>query len=193
MESAIATARDAGDTLGGVVEVVATGVVPGLGSYVHWDRRLDGRLAQAVLATHAIKAFEIGLGFAQSALAGSKVHDPIARAAGHEPGSHYVRTTNNAGGLEGGVTNGAPIILRAAMKPISTLRQSMPSVNMATGEPESAKYERSDVCAVPAAGVVLEAAVCFVLAQAHLEKFGGDAMEEILANLEAYRRYLAER
>ncbi len=193
MVAAIAAAREAGDTLGGVLEIVADGLVPGVGSYVQWDRRLDGLLAQAVLATHAIKACEIGLGFAQAARAGSQVHDHIARASSDAEGSHYTRPTNNAGGLEGGVTNGEPLVVRAAMKPISTLKQAMPSVNMQTGEAESAKYERSDVCAVPAAGVVLEAAVAFVLARAYSEKFGGDAIEEVRENLAAYRQYLATR
>lgn len=175
-----------GDTLGGVVGVVARGVPPGLGSYVQWDQRLDGQLAQAVMAVQAVKAVVIGAGLEVALGPGSQAHDPIV------PGTRGLRrTSNHAGGLEGGVTNGEDLILRAYMKPIATLRDPLPSVNLATLQPQPAAYERSDVTAVPALGVILENAVAFVLARAFLAKFGGDHMNDVRAAFEAYRQRLA--
>jgi chorismate synthase len=188
MRAEILAAAHAGDTLGGVIEVVAMGVVPGLGTYAQWDRRLDGRLAQAAMSVQAIKAVEIGEGWSAAAARGSGVHDAIAYVDGD-----YARASNRAGGLEGGVTNGEPLVLRAAMKPISTLRRALASVDVRTHEAAPANTERSDVCAVPAAGVVLEAMVCLTLADALLEKLGGDSMRELLRNLDGYRGQLAGR
>ncbi|MCR4419638.1 MAG: chorismate synthase [Clostridia bacterium] len=187
MMAAIDRAREEGDTLGGVFEVVAWGIPPGLGSYAHWDRRLDGRLAQALMSIPGIRGVEIGLGFAAASRPGSEVHDPIF----WEPGRGFSRGSNHAGGLEGGVTNGEPLVLRAAMKPIPTLARPLASVDLRDRKPVSAAYERSDVCAVPAASVVGEAMAALVLADALLEKVGGDHLEELKLNLENYRRYLA--
>ena len=171
-------ARRARDTLGGIFEVQVLGAPVGLGSYVHWDRRLDGRLAQAVMSIQAIKGVEIGTGFANAALPGTRVHDAIV------PGSDGIRRpTNRAGGLEGGVTNGQPVIVRAAMKPISTTLTPMRSTDLRTGEEALAQYQRSDITAVPAASVVGEAMVAFVIADACLEKLGGDSMDEILGRM----------
>jgi chorismate synthase len=178
-------AKAAGDTLGGVVEVVVLGAPVGLGSYVHWDRRLDGRLAQAVMSIQAFKGVEIGLGFAAARLPGSQVHDEI----GYEKGG-FLRRSNRAGGLEGGMTNGEAIVIRGAMKPIPTLYQPLQTVDLVTKETFAATVERSDVCAVPAAAVVAEAVVAIELAEAVLEKFGGDAMEEVQENLAAYLRHV---
>jgi chorismate synthase len=178
-------AKAAGDTLGGVVEVVVLGAPVGLGSYVHWDRRLDGRLAQAVMSIQAFKGVEIGLGFAAARLPGSRVHDEI----GYEKGG-FLRRSNRAGGLEGGMTNGEAIVIRGAMKPIPTLYQPLQTVDLGTKEAFAATVERSDVCAVPAAAVVAEAVVAIELAEAVLEKFGGDAMEEVQENLAAYLRHV---
>ncbi|MNL26960.1 Chorismate synthase [compost metagenome] len=163
--------RSAGDTLGGVIEVVATGLPVGLGSYAHWDRRLEGLLAQALMSIPAIKGVEVGLGFEAARRPGSQVHDPFY------PG--FERRTNRAGGLEGGVTNGQPLVLRLAMKPIPTLIHPLPSVHLDTGEAVEAHFERSDVCAVPAAGVVAEAMVRWTLASALLDKLGGDSLAEV--------------
>lgn len=163
--------RSAGDTLGGVVEVVVEGLPVGLGTYAQWDRRLDGLLAQALMSIPAVKGVEVGLGFAAARLTGSEVHDPFY------PG--FRRETNHAGGLEGGMTNGQPLVLRAAMKPIPTLIHPLPSVSLDTGEAVSAHFERSDVCALPAMGVVAEAMVRWVLANCLLEKLGGDSLSEI--------------
>lgn len=179
MVALINTTGKGGDSLGGVVEVVATGLPVGLGSYVQWDRRLDGRLAQAVMSIPAIKGVEIGLGFGCAALPGSQVHDVFL--------SGFMRPTNNAGGLEGGATNGQPLVMRAAMKPISTLRKPLDSLTFPAGEPAAAHFERADVCAVPAAGVIAEAMVAWVLADAMLEKGGGDSLEEWLAHWAATR------
>ena len=188
MRKAIDAARVAGDTVGGVIEVIAAGVCPGLGSYVHWDRKLDGRLAAAVHSVPAIKGVEIGLGFESASRRGSQAHDPIrARRPDARRAWGYARPTNHAGGLEGGVTNGEPVVLRAAMKPLSTLMKPLPSVDMRTRRSARAAVERSDVCAVPAAGVVLEAVVALVLADAYREKFGGDTMADARA---AHRHYL---
>ncbi|MDH3271620.1 MAG: chorismate synthase [Gemmatimonadota bacterium] len=186
-------AKDAGDTLGGVFEVVATGVPVGLGSYVSWDRKLDGRLAQAILSIQAVKGVELGSGFVNALRTGSDVHDAIVRAEEKPRTGGIGRASNRAGGLEGGVTTGEPLVVRGAMKPISTLRTRLPSVDLRDGAAGDAAVERSDVCAVPAAGVVGEAMVALVLADAVLEKFGGDSVGEVLRNLEAYITYLAER
>ena len=188
MRAAILAASHDGDTLGGIVEAVAVGVVPGLGTYVQWDRRLDGRLAQAALSIPAIKAVEVGDGWSAAGLRGSAVHDAI----GHD-GERFTRATNRAGGLEGGVTNGQPLVLRAAMKPISTLRRALPSADLRTHAAVSANTERSDVCAVPAAGVVLEAMLCLTLAGEYLDTFGGDALADTVRNLEGYRARVARR
>ncbi|MBI4537905.1 MAG: chorismate synthase [Gemmatimonadetes bacterium] len=187
-------ARDDGDTLGGIFEVVVTGVPVGLGSYVAWDRRLDGRLAGALLSIQAIKGVEIGLGFRGARLRGSQVHDPILGDLASRRAGGYRRATNHAGGLEGGVTTGEPLVLRCAMKPISTLvKKRLPSVDLRTGEPGEAAVERSDVCALPAAAVVGEAMAALVMADAVLEKFGGDSLGEARRNFDAYLAYLCER
>jgi chorismate synthase len=185
MMAAIDRAKLDGDSLGGVVEVVALGLPPGLGSHVHWDRRLDGRLAGAMMSIQAFKGVEIGAGFGAARSPGSRVHDEIF----HEKGQ-VIRRTNRAGGLEGGMTNGAPLVVRGAMKPIPTLYQPLQTIDLKTKEAFAATVERSDVCAVPAAAVVAEAVVCIELASAILEKFGGDAMEEIRENLAAYQRHV---
>lgn len=177
MIAAIDAARDAGDTLGGAFEVIVHGLPPGLGSYVQWDRKLDGRLAQAVMCIHAIKGVGIGLGPEAAMRPGSCVHDEILAPAGD--GTAPVRPTNNAGGMEGGVTNGQDVRVTGFMKPISTLMKPLRSLDLATLAEAPAAIERSDVCAVPAAAVVGEAMVGFVLADAFLEKFGGDSIEEI--------------
>ena len=186
-------AKEEGDTLGGVFEVVATGLPVGLGSYVSWDRKLDGRLAGAMMSIHAIKGVEIGLGFEAARRPGSAVHDPIVADESAGSGGGFGRASNGAGGLEGGVTSGAPLVVRAAMKPISTLRKRLPSVDLRDGAPADAAVERSDVCAVPAAAVVGEAMVALVLADAVLEKFGADSMSELTRNFEGYLAYLAAR
>ncbi|MDA8029361.1 MAG: chorismate synthase [Nitrospiraceae bacterium] len=180
MVEEIRSAKKAGDTLGGVFEVRATGLPVGLGSYSQWDQRLDGRLAQALLSIQAIKGVEIGLGFEAARLPGSRVHDPILRK-----GEGLVRSSNGSGGLEGGVTNGSPLVVRAAMKPIATLYTPLPSVDLRTGEESPASVERSDICAVPAASVVGEAMVCLILAQAFSDKIGGDSVEEVMAHFQA--------
>ena len=179
-------AREAGDSLGGIFEIRVYGLPPGLGSYVHWDRRLDGRLAGALMSVQAIKGVEIGLGFAGAALPGSQVHDEIFYS--REKG--FYRRTNRAGGLEGGVTNGEPLVLRAAMKPIPTLYKPLRSVDLISKEPFTASVERSDVCAVPAACVVGEAVVAWEVAAACVEKFGGDTLQEMKANYRRYFEYL---
>jgi chorismate synthase len=186
MIDAIKAAQQAGDSLGGIVEVVCWGLPAGLGSHVEWDRRLDGRLALALMSIQAMKGVEVGLGFEAAARRGSEVHDPILYEGGG-----FVRPTNRAGGIEGGITNGEPIVVRAAMKPIPTLARPLPSVDLATKQAFDAQKERTDACAVPAAGVVAEAAVAFVLADELLEKTGGDSMDEVLRNLKAYRDALA--
>jgi chorismate synthase len=183
-------ARQAGDTMGGTFEVIAHDVPPGLGSHVHWDRKLDGRLAQALMSIPAIKAVGIGLGPGVAGVPGSQVHDEIVAAApGGRPGAlpGLSRPTNNAGGLEGGVTNGEDLRITAYMKPISTLMKPLRSVDLATMIESPAAIERSDVCAVPAAAVVGEAMVAIVLADAVVEKFGGDSIEELVANWKAFR------
>jgi chorismate synthase len=189
MRDAILEASHSGDTLGGVFEVIATGVVPGLGSHVQWDRRLDGRLAQALMSVQAIKGVEIGIGFEAARVRGSLVHDPIAYDAS---ASGFTRPSNRAGGIEGGITNGMPVVCRAAMKPIATLKRALSSVDVRTKESYEAAFERSDVCAVAAASVVGEAMVCTVLADAVLEKFGGDSMRELVRNADGYRAQVRE-
>jgi len=179
----ITAARKAGDTVGGVVEVIVSGLPPGLGSHVHWDRKLDGRLAQAVCSIPAVKGVEIGAAFEDAKRRGSVVHDPVS---GSSEGG-WSRTQNCAAGLEGGITNGEPVIIRAAMKPLSTLMKPLATIDIATGEAAKAAVERSDVCAVPACGVVVEAMVAFVFADAWLEKFGADCMADIEHNVERYR------
>ena len=194
MKAAIDRARNAGDTLGGRITCVAIGVPPGLGSHTQWTRKLDGRLARAVMSIQAIKGVEIGLGFGAADRPGSRVHDPIAfdESACDGPALGFVRATNHAGGLEGGMTNGAPVVVSAAMKPISTLKQPLPSVDLGTRRTEEAAYERSDVCAVPAASVVVESVVATELAAALVDRFGGDALATMKAAHEAWRRLAAD-
>jgi chorismate synthase len=182
MKAAIDTATKDGNSLGGVFVVFAEGLTPGLGSHVQWDRRLDGLLAQALMSIQAIKGVEAGMGFESARRPGSEVMDEIVKGTDGK----LARSTNNAGGIEGGMTNGMPLVMRAAMKPIPTLRRSLKSVDITTGEAVEAAYERSDVCAVPAAAVIGEAVVSSVLAGVFLEKFGGDSIGEILRNLRAY-------
>lgn len=184
-----------GDTLGGVLEVRVEGLPFGLGTHAQWDRKLDGRLAQAVMAVQAIKGVEIGLGFEAARRRGSQVHDPIHydEALKGSPSLGYVRPTNNAGGLEAGMTNGQPLVVRAAKKPISTLRKPLDSINLATKQSEAAAYERSDVCAVPAAGVILENVVAFEIAAALIEKFGGDSLQEMQARWKLFQDMASER
>jgi len=188
MIAAIRKAKSDKDTLGGIVEVRVFGLPPGLGSCFSWQQKLDGRLMQAVGSIQAFKGVEIGLGFEAAARPGSQVHDAIYfdPAQRDRPSFGFVRRTNNAGGLEGGMTNGQPLILRAAMKPISTLGQGMDSVNLKTLQPERSDYERSDICAVPAASVVAENVVAFEIARAWLDKFGGDTLREVRAAYEHY-------
>ncbi|HEX6969988.1 MAG TPA: chorismate synthase [Micromonosporaceae bacterium] len=181
MVQEVDAAKRAADTLGGVVEVLAYGVPPGLGSHVQWDRKLDARLAAALMSIQAIKGVEIGDAWTQARSRGSSAHDEIV------PTEHGVRRCNNhAGGLEGGITNGEPLRLRAAMKPISSLNRALATVDVATGEPATAINQRSDVCAVPAAAVVAESMVALVLAEAVTEKFGGDSVAELRRNLNGY-------
>ena len=194
----IDAARKAGDTLGGEVEVVARGLVVGLGSHVSWDRKLDGRLAGMLMSIPAVKAVEIGMGVEMARRPGSQVHDPIDPAAGTppaggDPRAGFRRRTNNAGGLVGGLTTGEPLVIRVAMKPISTLMSPLPTVDLATGRRASAQSERSDVTAVPAMGVIAEAVTAVVLADAMLEKFGGDSLAEMRRNFDAYVASLGAR
>lgn len=197
--AAIDAAREAGDTLGGVLEAVVTGCPIGLGSHAQWDRKLDARLALAVMSIQAIKGVEIGLGFEAARRPGSRVMDPIRYEPEHDPADRrfgFRRPSNNAGGIEGGTSNGEPIVVRAAKKPISTLAARGPSVNMATKGESPASYERSDVCAVPAASVILEAVVAFEVAAAVVERFVGSSLEAIRASMgamhELSRRHLEE-
>jgi chorismate synthase len=185
MVAEIEAAKADRDTLGGIVEVVAHGVMPGLGSHVHYDRRLDARLAGALMSIQAIKAVEVGDGFATAARRGSEAHDEI-RYDGN-----FVRDTNRAGGIEGGMSMGGPIRVRAAMKPLSNLMRALQTVDVDTKEPEQAIRERSDVCAVPAAGVVAEQMVAIVLAQEVQRKFGGDTLGDLVAAIDLYRKRLA--
>jgi chorismate synthase len=196
-------AKRAGDTLGGEVEVVARGVIVGLGSHVSWDRKLDGRLAGMLMSIPAVKAVEIGLGVEAARRPGSEVHDPIESGqaggeagrppVGGDPRGGFRRRTNNAGGLEGGITTGEPVVVRVAMKPISTLMSPLPTVDLVSGEAANAQSERSDVTAVPALGVIAEAMVALVLADAMLEKFGGDSLGEMRRNYTGYLAGLGSR
>jgi chorismate synthase len=185
----------AGDTLGGIVEVRVEGVPFGLGTHAQWDLKLDGRIAQAVMAVQAIKGVEIGLGFEAARRPGSQVHDPIHYDIAKRDTSTlgYERPTNNAGGLEAGMTNGQPLVIRAAKKPISTLRKALESVNLDTKQPESAAYERSDVCAVSAASVIVENVVAFEIARALVEKFGNDSLAEMKARYDLFLKMARER
>lgn len=188
MIPAVDAAREAGETLGGTIVVAARGVPVGLGSYVQWNEKLDGRIAQAILSIHAVKAVSIGDGVAAARRIGSEVHDAIY----FDGERRYHRETNRAGGLEGGVTNGENVIVRAYMKPISTLRRGLPSVDTETREPHRSQWERSDVTAVPACGVVCEAMLAIVLAAAMREKFGGDSLTEMKRNFDAYAEQLRQ-
>jgi chorismate synthase len=181
MVAEVDTAQKEGDTLGGVVEVLAYGLPPGLGSYTHWDRRLDARLAAAIMGIQAIKGVEIGDGFRTAARRGSAAHDELFATE-----SGIARTTDRAGGTEGGMSTGGPLRVSAAMKPISTVPHALRTVDVASGDTGAAHHQRSDVCAVPAAGIVAEAMVALVLADAVIEKFGGDSVAETRRNLEGY-------
>jgi chorismate synthase len=195
VKSLIDTVGKEGDTLGGVLEIRVDGLPVGLGTHAQWDRKLDGRIAQAVMAVQAIKGVEIGLGFEAARRRGSQVHDPILFDADavDTPSLGYARPTNNAGGLEAGITNGQPLVVRAAKKPISTLRKPLASINLSTKEPEGAEYERSDVCAVPAAGVILENVVAFSVAEALVEKFGNDSLAEMKARYDLFLQMARKR
>lgn len=181
MREAIDSAREAGETLGGAIVTIARGVPIGLGSYAHWDEKLDGRIAQAIMSVHAIKAVAIGDGIDAARRPGTEVHDPIEMG-----GEGYRRSSNRAGGLEGGVTNGEELVVRAFMKPISTTRRGLPSVDIETGEVHRSQWERSDVSAVPACSVICEAMLALVLADAMREKFGGDSLGEMKRNFDGY-------
>ncbi|GLU89916.1 chorismate synthase [Agromyces sp. NBRC 114283] len=187
MVAEVDDAHKSGDTLGGVVEVLAYGVPPGLGSHVHWDRRLDGQLAAALMGIQAIKGVEVGDGFETTRRRGSEAHDEL-----HLDRGRIVRASDRAGGTEGGMSTGTVLRVRAGMKPIATVPHALPTVDVATGEPAPAHHQRSDVCAVPAAGVVAEAMVALVLANSVLEKFGGDSLAETRRNLEAYLAAIPE-
>jgi chorismate synthase len=189
----IDAAKKEGNTLGGICEVVITGLPVGLGSHVSWDRRLDGRIGQAMLSIPAVKGVEIGLGFETARRTGAEVHDEIDAAPGRTRAGHVQRRTNRAGGTEGGMTTGEPLVIRVAMKPISTLMRPLGTVDMATGQAAAAVAERSDVTAVPAMGVIAESMAAFVLADALLEKFGGDSLGELKRNLDGYLAHLDER
>jgi chorismate synthase len=193
MIARIDVAKRAGNTLGGICEVVCRGLPVGLGSHVSWDRKLDGRLGQAMLSIPAVKGVEIGLGFEAARRSGADVHDEMEMAPGQPLTGNVRRRTNRAGGLEGGITTGEPLVVRVAMKPISTLMRPLETVDLATKEAASAAAERSDVTAVPAMGVIAEAMAAFVLAQAFLEKFGGDSLLEVRRNHGAYVARVAER
>jgi chorismate synthase len=199
MMAAIDEAKANGDTLGGIFEVIATGVPIGLGSHVSWDRRLDGRIAQAIMSINAVKGVEMGAGFALAELKGSQAHDviepnpPSVIASEAKQSLAWRRATNRAGGIEGGISNGEDIIVRAAIKPIATLASPLPSIDLRSGEVAKAHYERSDICVVPAAGVIAEAMLAIVLADACLEKFGGDNLKETLANYGNYLRNISRR
>jgi chorismate synthase len=190
MVAEVEAVKAAGDTVGGVIEVIAYGLPPGLGSHVHWDRRLDARLAAALMGVQAMKGVEIGDGFTSAERWGSQAHDEIDRGKGP---SGVTRRSNRAGGLEGGITNGEPLRARVAMKPISTVPKALSTVDVRTGEAAVAIHQRSDVCAVPRAGVVLESVVALVLAEAALEKFGGDSIDETKRNVRSYLDALEAR
>ena len=185
MIAAIDAAKESGDTVGGVFQVVASGAPIGIGSHVHWDRKLDANLAQAMMSINAVKGVEVGPGFEQAQMLGSQVHDVIEPFDGSR-GRTWKRVSNRAGGIEGGMSNGEDIVVRVAIKPISTLAKPLPSVDLATGEKIQAHYERSDVCQAPPGGIVGEAMMAIVLADAVMEKFGGDHIEETVRNMRAY-------
>ncbi len=185
--------KRAGNTLGGICEVVADGLPVGLGSHVSWDRKLDGRIGAAIMSIPAVKGVEIGMGFEAARVTGAQVHDEIEPAPGRTLAGNVRRKTNRAGGLEGGMTTGEPLVVRVAMKPISTLMRPLGTVDVATGESAQAVAERSDVTAVPAMGVIAEAMVAFVLADAMLEKFGGDSLGETKRNYDTYLSHVASR
>jgi chorismate synthase len=189
MKNEVDTVLRAGNTVGGIFEVVAHNVVTGLGSHAQWDEKLDGRLAQAVMSIQAVKGVEIGAGVAAATSYGSEVQDEIGYDASRK---QFTRSTNRAGGLEGGITNGQDVVVRGYLKPISTLRSALATVDMVTKQPVSAAYERSDVCVVPAAGIAGEAMVALILAQGWLEKFGGDSLAETRRNFEGYKKQLEE-
>ena len=189
----IDVAKKEGNTLGGVCEVVVRGLPVGLGSHVSWDRKLDGRLGAAMLSIPAVKGVEIGMGFGAARVTGAEVHDEISPAPGRVRAGNVQRHSNNAGGLEGGMTTGEPLVVRVAMKPISTLMRPLGTVDVATGESAKAVAERSDVTAVPAMGVIAEAMAALVLCDAVLEKFGGDSLAEVQRNLDAYLSHIAAR
>ncbi|MGH7357339.1 MAG: chorismate synthase, partial [Candidatus Rokuibacteriota bacterium] len=189
----IDAAKRQGNTLGGICEVVCRGLPVGLGSHVSWDRKLDGRVAGALLSIPAVKGVELGIGFEAARRTGAEVHDEIELARGRITTGNVRRRTNRAGGLEGGITTGEPLVARVAMKPISTLMRPLETVDFASGQPAQAVAERSDVTAVPAMGVIAEAMVAFVVAQALLEKFGGDSMEETRRNYRSYLETVAAR
>ncbi len=191
MMAIIDEAKEAGDTVGGVVEVVATGVPIGLGSHVHWDRKIDGRIAQALMSIPAVKAASIGEGWESANLRGSLVHDVIDPVS--DPDRPWTRSTNRSGGTEGGMTDGMPLLARFAIKPISTLFSPLPSVDLDTGELVQAHYERSDVCQVPPAGVIGESVVAMVLADAFMEKMGGDSIPETKRNYKSYMKTVGPR
>jgi chorismate synthase len=195
IEAFIDQMGDEGDTLGGIVEVRVDGLPFGLGTHAQWDRKLDGRLAQAVMAVQAIKGVEIGMGFEAAVRRGSEVHDPINYSADEKSTTTlgYTRPTNNAGGLEGGMTNGQSLIIRAAKKPISTLRKPLDSIRMEDKVAQRANYERSDVCAVSAAAIIVEHVVAFELAAAFIDKFGGDSLTEMQARYELFHKMASER
>jgi len=193
MIARIDSAKQSGDTLGGVCEVVCSGLPVGIGSHISWDRKLDGRIGAAMLSIPAVKGVEIGLGFEASRRRGSAVHDEIIAAADRPRAGHIARRTNRAGGLEGGMTTGEPLVVRVAMKPISTLMRPLATVEMQTGESASAVAERSDVTAVPAMGVIAEAMLAFVVAHAMLEKFGGDSLVELQHNVNGYLSRVSAR
>jgi chorismate synthase len=188
-------AGEQGDTLGGILEVHITGLPFGLGTHAQWDRKLDGRIAQAVMAVQAIKGVEIGLGFEAARRPGSRVHDPITYDADKKgtPSLGFQRPTNNAGGLEAGMTNGQSLVVRAAKKPISTLRQPLESINLDTKQADTASYERSDVCAVSAAAIIIENVVAFEVAVAFCEKFGNDSISEMKARYDLFHQMAQER
>ncbi len=193
MRGEVDRALRTGDTVGGVFEVVAHGVPPGIGTHTNWDERLDGLLAQAVMSLQAVKAVEIGRGVTAAESMGSAVHDAISYASeaeAAEAATRFTRESNNAGGMEGGISNGQDVTVRGYLKPISTLRRPLASVSFETREPVKAAYERSDVCVVPAAGVAAESMVALTLARLMLEKFGGDGLGETLRNLDGYRRQI---
>lgn len=195
VKALIDDAGKAGDTLGGIVEARVENLPFGLGTHAQWDLKLDGRIAQAVMAVQAIKGVEIGLGFEAARRRGSQVHDPIHydESKRNTNSLGFTRPTNNAGGLEAGMTNGQPLVVRAAKKPISTLRRPLESVNLDTKEPQSAEYERSDVCAVPAASVIVENVVAFEVARALTDKFGNDSLAEMLSRFDLFLKMARER